>query len=167
MTDKTPPNPTSEFDPALRLLPCPVTVLGAAAGDMTGGLTAAWVTRVSLDPPLLLVSVGHERFTYGLMNESAQFTVSLLAEGQVDQARLFGLESRRDVDKWAQVDHDLLGEGVPAFRTCAARFLCATERVFRTGDHDCFVGRVLTAEIVAGAPALPMRGKDYAPRSEA
>ena len=34
---------------------------------------------------------------------------------------------------------------------------------FTTGDHDCFVGRVSGAEILAGEPALPMRGSDYAP----
>lgn len=166
MTDQTLPNDSPDFDAALRLFACPVTVLGVASDGVLGGLTAAWVTRVSIEPPLVLVSVGHERFTYGLLNESSHFTLSLMAEDQVEEARLFGLESRRDVDKWARVDHDLLGEGVPAFRHCAARLLCATERVFRTGDHDCFVGRVLTAEVVAGAPALPMRGRDYAPRED-
>ena len=165
MTDQRPPDDTPDLDSALRLFSSPVNVLGAAADGTTGGLTAAWVTRVSLDPALLLVSVGHERFTHGLLTASNQFTISLLAEDQVEAARLFGLESRRDVDKWAQVDHILLGEGVPAFRHCAARFLCATEAHHRTGDHDCFVGRVLTAEIVAGAPTLPMRGRDYAPRT--
>ncbi len=164
MTD--PRNRTApEFiDEALRLIPAPVAVIGAARDGILGGLTAAWVTRVSLDPPLLMVAVGRERFTYGLMRNAPEFTVSLLHEDQVEIARLFGLASGRDRDKWAEADHDLMGEGSPALRRCSARFLCRTEAVVPAGDHDLFVGRIAQAEIIAGAPALPMRGADYAPR---
>ena len=158
--------PETPTDLALRLIPAPVAVVGVRQGDILGGLTAAWVTRVSMDPPLLLVSIGRERHTRELLEGAGQFTVSVLAEDQVPVARLFGFNSRREVDKWAQVDHDLLGEGVPALRHCTARFLCAVQDVFKTGDHDCFVGGILAAQTVAGGPALPMRGADYAPGQE-
>lgn len=151
------------IDEALRLIPAPVAVVGVRREDITGGLTAAWVTRVSIDPALLLVSIGHQRYTHELLQGAEQFTVSVLAEDQVPVARLFGLKSRREVDKWAEVDHDLLGEGIPALRHCTARFLCRVRDVFRTGDHDCYVGEIVSAETVAGAPALPMRGGDYRP----
>ncbi|MFH2053184.1 MAG: flavin reductase family protein [bacterium] len=153
------------IDEALRLIPAPVAVIGAARDGVLGGLTAAWVTRVSLVPPLLMVAVGRERFTYGLLRDAPEFTVSLLHQDQVETARLFGLVSGRDRDKWAEVDHDLLGEGSPALRRCSARFLCLTEAVVPAGDHDLFIGRIEQAEILAGAPALPMRGADYAPRT--
>ncbi len=112
-------------DEALRLFPQPVAVVGVARDGELGGLTAAWVTRVSMDPPLVLVSVGQQRRTYDLLEGAREFTVSLLAEGQVPEARLFGLHSRRDRDKWAETPHVLLGEGVPALERCAARLLCA------------------------------------------
>lgn len=166
MTDSHTPLDKETLDTALRLIPAPVAVIGARDGERRGGLTAAWVTRVSIDPPLLLVSIGHERYTYTLLQESDHFTVSLLAAGQVNEARLFGLKSQRDVDKWAQVDHELLGEGVPVLKHCTARFLCRVQGVFQTGDHDCFVGEIIQAEEVDGAPALPMRGADYAPRDD-
>jgi len=150
-------------DEVLRLFPQPVAVIGAVRDGETGGLTAAWVTRVSIDPPLVLVSVGHERYTWHLLETASQFTVSLLAEGQVAEGRLFGRHSRRDRDKWAEVEHVLLGEGVPALGRCSARLLCEIEGRFTTGDHDCLVGRVTVAEVVDGAPALPMRGEDWAP----
>ena len=153
----------TQVDEALRLIPAPVAVIGAAKDGTLGGLTAAWLTQVSSEPPLLLVAVGHERFTWGLLEDARQFTVSVLAEGQVAEARLFGLKSRREVDKWAETAHVLLGDGVPALRHCTSRFLCEVESRFTTGDHDCFVGRVAEAEVVAGGPALPMRGSDYVP----
>jgi flavin reductase (DIM6/NTAB) family NADH-FMN oxidoreductase RutF len=150
-------------DGILRLFPGPVTVVGVAAGGVLGGLTASWVTRVSMEPPLLMVAIGRQRRTWDLLQESTHFTVSLLGEGQVAEARLFGLKSRRDVDKWAQVAHDLVGPGLPVMRACAASCLCAIEGRFPAGDHDCLVGRVV--EVTRGpldAP-LPLCGADYAP----
>ena len=114
----------------------PVAIIGAERDGQTGGLTAAWVTRVSIEPPLLLVSVGHERHTWHLLETATQFTVSLLSEGQVPEGRLFGRHSRRDRDKWAEVEHVLLGDGVPALARCSARLLCEIEGRFTTGDQQ-------------------------------
>jgi len=156
----------SPFDMALHLLPAPVTVIGVRCGDELGGLTAAWVTRVSLEPPLLLVAIGHQRRTWELMEMGgAEFTVSVLRETQVAIARLFGLQSRRETDKWAVCESVLLGKGIPALKDCAARYLCREVSRFTTGDHDCIVSEIVSAETVSGAPALPMRGTDYVPRS--
>lgn len=163
MTDRKAPTDNSPIDDALRLMPAPVAVIGAASDGVLGGLTAAWVTRVSSEPPLVLVAVGHTRFTWDLLKDAGQFTISILTAGQVDEARLFGLKSRREVDKWAETAHVLLGQGVPALQHCTSRILCEMESRFTTGDHDCFVGRVVAGEVVAGGPALPMRGSDYAP----
>lgn len=150
-------------DQVMQLFPQPVAVIGAVRDGEMGGLTAAWVTRVSIDPALVLVSIGHERHTWHLLETATRFSVSLLAAGQVPEGRLFGRHSRRDRDKWAEVDHVLLGEGVPALARCCARLLCGIESRFTTGDHDCLVGRILLAEVVDGPPALPMRGTDWAP----
>jgi flavin reductase (DIM6/NTAB) family NADH-FMN oxidoreductase RutF len=157
---------STELDVALRQMHAPVAIVGATNGQTTGGLTAAWVTRVSLDPPLILVAVGHDRYTHSLLTETDEFTVSLPRDDQVDEARLFGLESRRDVDKWSEVDHVLLGKGTPAMKDCCARYLCHIVRLFQTGDHDCFVGEVVETETLSEGNALPMRGADYAPRDK-
>lgn len=157
------PGPDARRDEILRLIPGPVAIVGAAGAGVLGGLTAAWLTRVSQEPPLLLVAIGRERYTWQLLRGASHFSVSLLAEGQVSEARLFGLRSRRDVDKWALVEHDLVGPGVPVLRHCLARFLCAIEGRFATGDHDCLVGRVDEVWQGGGRAPLPLRGADYAP----
>lgn len=154
---------TTPWDETLRLLPGPVTVLGVASAGKLFGLTAAWVTRVSHEPPLIMVSVGHERQTWQAMNEASHFSLSLLADGQVPEARLFGLHSGRDRDKWAEVDHILLGDQTPVLAQCSAHFLCQVVDRVRTGDHDCFIGEIKIAETLAGSPVLPLRGRDYVP----
>ncbi len=155
---------TAIIDEALRLVPAPVAIIGAARQEVLSGLTAAWLTRVSMDPPLLVVSIGHQRYTQEIMKGGTEFSVSLLHSDQVEIARLFGLHSGRDRDKWREVDHVLLGEGVPALQQCSARFLCRTFQTVTAGDHDLYIGEIVIAEVLRGGPALPMRGKDYAPR---
>ena len=154
---------STPHDPALHLIPAPGGGVGAAGDGVTGGVTAAWVARVSLGPPRVAVSVAPERFTHGLIDASGFFTLSILKPDQVDVGRLFGLRSRRDVDKWAETAHVLLEGEAPALERCAARISCRVVDRLTTGDHELFVGEILGSETVDGGPALPMRGKDWAP----
>ncbi len=158
---------SANHDPALHLIPAPVVVVGVAADGTSGGLTAAWVTRVSTQPPMVAVAVAPERFTHGLLDAAGSFTLSVLGEDQVEVGRLFGLNSRRDVDKWAETDSvEMVADGAgpaPALARCAARLLCRTTGRLEAGDHEIFVGEVVASEVVAGGPALPMRGRDWIP----
>jgi flavin reductase (DIM6/NTAB) family NADH-FMN oxidoreductase RutF len=152
---------TEAHEEALQLLPAPVVVVGVARGDELGGMTASWVTRVSHVPPLLLVSIGHQRHTYTMFGDAEEFTISILAENQADVGRVFGYHSRRDRDKWAEVDHVLLGRGTPALARCSAHLLCRVRDRVRLGDHDGFVGEVVEAAVLSGPPALPLRAADF------
>ncbi len=154
--------PATPHEDALHLINAPVAVIGAAADDVLGGLTCAWLTRVTSDPVRIVVSIAPERYTHRLLKVGGYFSISILREGQVDAGRLFGLHSRRDRDKWAEIDHVLLEGGVPALSDCAARLSCRLVERLLVGDHELFVGEVVTSEVVSGAPALPMRGRDYA-----
>jgi flavin reductase (DIM6/NTAB) family NADH-FMN oxidoreductase RutF len=146
---------------ALQEILAPVSIIGVASGGRMAGLCASWLTRVSLMPPLLVVSIAHGRHTYTLLRQADRFSVSTLRDDQVEMARHFGLQSGRDVDKWAAVDHVLLAGETPALAHCAARFLCRIVDRFPTGDHDCFVGEMIMAEVVSGGPLLPYRREDY------
>ena len=155
---------SATHDSVLHLMPAPVVVIGAAAGGATAGLTAAWITRVSTEPPLVAVAVAPDRHTHGLLVVSDLFTVSVLRPDQVEEGRLFGLRSGREVDKWRRVDHVLLEGGTPALASCAGRLCCRVVARLETGDHEVFVGEILESEMVDGGLGLAMKGSDWAPR---
>ena len=155
----------SPHDPSLQLLHAPVVVVGAVRDGQTGGLTAAWVSRVSIEPPLVAVSVAPTRHTHGLLAPDGRFTLSILHEDQLETARLFGLHSGRDRDKWAETPHVLMGGDCPAVAGCSARLLCRVVGRCAAGDHELFIGEVVESVRERGGPALPMRGSDFAPRA--
>lgn len=146
---------------ALHFLQAPVAVIGSAHGPAIGGLTAAWVSRISHDPAMLMVSIGHTRNTYELIRNSDYFSVSILCADQTDIARHFGMNSQRDIDKWAAMEHLLLNDSIPALTDCASRMLCEVKRKVVAGDHDCFFGEVIESQVVRGGETLLYNRKDY------
>lgn len=84
---------------AVRLLPWPVTLIGACHQRKHNVMTASWVSQVSFRPPLVMVSITPERHTYGLVEKSREFVVSILAEDQAEVANFCGSRSGRNVDK--------------------------------------------------------------------
>ncbi|MEM2051063.1 MAG: flavin reductase family protein [Thermoproteota archaeon] len=68
---------------ALLYLPQPLVIV--TAGDYEdasrrGGMTAAWVSRVSWSPPLLIVSIVPSRHTLELIKEYEEFVVNVVGK---------------------------------------------------------------------------------------
>ena len=137
-----------------------VYVVGARHADRTNALTCAWVMRVSHRPPLVAVAVGKTRFTHDLIAASGAFSVNVLAEGQVELARHFGLKSGRDGDKFAGIPYREGRTGSPILEGVAAWLDCRLVEGFPAGDHTIFVGEVIDAGM-GDRPPLVYDPRDY------
>ncbi len=89
-------------------LPQPLTIVTAGdCGDSghRGGMTAAWVSRVSWDPPLLIVSIVPSRYTLALIKEYGEFVVNVVGRRLENAAYgVFGTRSGKIVDKLVESD---------------------------------------------------------------
>lgn len=112
---------------------CVVTVAGP---DGDHGLTINAFTAVSLDPPLVLVSIARKARGHGLL-EGAPFTVNVLGAEQEPVARHFAGDSRPEFVHWEQ------GEVAPRLAGALATFECVPWHAYDGGDHSLFVGRVV------------------------
>ena len=83
---------------ALSFLSHPVTIITVNDGNKMNGMTAAWTTQISIDPPILCTSVSPKRFTWSILEDAEYFGVCQLAKGQEDISNLFGSKSGRDTD---------------------------------------------------------------------
>lgn len=115
-----------------------VTVVTFAAPAGPRGLTVNSFTSVSLDPPLVLVSIAKSAAAHELL-EGEPFCVNVLSAEQEGLARRFAGVLSRDLPRWAPpCEH-----GVPRLDGALAFLECTPWRVYDAGDHSLFLGEVV------------------------
>jgi flavin reductase (DIM6/NTAB) family NADH-FMN oxidoreductase RutF len=132
-----------------------VTVI-TVGGALPHGMTANSFTSVSLDPPLILVCVGHEAHMHGALMRTERFAVSVLASDQEATARHFASQGRQPGTAQFDAVDWLPGQasGAPLLAGAAAHFECELWRTYEGGDHTIFLGRLLTLARRADAEVL-------------
>lgn len=127
------------------------------------GMTATAFLSVSLDPPLVMVSLRAGSRMDDLLDEQPLWGVSLLARSQRHIAGRFAMRGR--------VSDRLLFEdlpyrrgahtGAPLMGGALATLECRTEQRVEAGDHVLVIGRVLSADLPSedGEPLVYFRGK--------
>ncbi|MDO8315180.1 MAG: flavin reductase family protein [Rugosibacter sp.] len=155
---------TKQFRHALGSFATGVTII--TTRDEAGGaigVTANSFNSLSLDPPLVLWSIGVKAFSYPAFAKAKHFAVHVLA---ADQQALSDRFARPSTEKFDGVlfEHGL-GE-VPLFPGCAAVFECSTERCVEGGDHVIMIGRVERFSVNESAlPLMFYRGRYAIPEA--
>jgi flavin reductase (DIM6/NTAB) family NADH-FMN oxidoreductase RutF len=128
------------------LPPMPMTLVGAMVEGRPNFMAAAWVTRVSMTPPLIGVSVNHRQLTGQGIREAGTFSICLPGPELVDRADYCGLVSGRNVDKSVlfTVFYGEL-ETAPMIRECPLCLEIRLEQIVELSSSNFFIG-----EIVAG-----------------
>ncbi len=131
-----------------------VTVI-TTGGDQAQGMTANSFSSVSLDPPLVLVSVVRTARIHDVIPQTGHFGVSVMGAEQEDVARYFANKKRPDGPvQFDQVDW-FAGKhtGTPLIHGSLAWLECELAAVFDGGDHSIYLGTVLDSGCRPG-PAL-------------
>ncbi|NGO80674.1 flavin reductase [Streptomyces sp. YC504] len=135
---------------------------GGPAGEDVG-MTATAFLSVSLDPPLVLVSLREGSRMDDLLAEQPRWGVSVLSESQRHIAGRFAMKGRiSDRLLFADIPYTR-GElsGAPLVGGALATLECETESRVQAGDHTLVVGRVLSASLPSpeGGPLTYFRGR--------
>ena len=140
-----------EYRQALRRFASGLTVVTVANGAELHGMTASSFAAVSLQPPLVLVSLEKGSRTRELVLEVGSFGVNVLAEGQEAVARGF---SRSGHKPFEETEHHFGRTGVPLLGGALAWLECHVDRTIDAGDHDVVIADVLATEAHNGRPLL-------------
>ena len=125
-----------------------VTTLDASGKPL--GFTANSFSSVSLDPPLLLVSIANSSINLHSFVSGKGFAVNILSEGQKDVSATF---ARPSEDRFASVYWRHGPVGSPLIAGVSGWFDCTLEQVIPAGDHTILLGRIGAFEASA-APGL-------------
>jgi flavin reductase len=143
----------------MRFWPHGVSVLSVDYEGDRMGVTLSSLVSLSLEPPLVGVSVGKQASCYELLRNAKAFAVSLLGAEQEDVARRFAA-GHPPIVHWQGVG---IREGrvAPLIEGGVGWIEARVVAEHDVGDHTFFVGEVVALEQGPAQHALVYRDRDY------
>lgn len=143
-------DPAVAFRKTLGMFATGVTVLTTRVAEQVHGMTANAFMSVSLQPPLVLISIDRRARMGALLHEGTRFGVSVL------EAKQTGLSDRfagRVADDLPEATFEIVHE-TPLVEGALAHLVARVVRSYWGGDHSLFLGRVEFARYGDGRPLL-------------
>lgn len=129
-----------EFRDALGCFATGITVVTSMKDGINPiGITVNSFSSVSLDPPLVLFSLGHTGNHCQEFKETGVFAINILSSEQKDLCDRFA--SPTD-DRFKDVVHQIGENGSPVFEQSLAVIECETHQTVEAGDHLIFICKV-------------------------
>ena len=119
-----------------------VTVVTTALDGRLHGVTVSAFTAVSLDPPLVLVSLADEATSRDMIAESGLFAVNILSEDQEFLSERFAARAPLVNDDFEGVPYHVEATGAPILKGSLAWYDCRVVATHQGGDHTLFLGQV-------------------------
>ena len=146
------PVSSQEFRRACSLFATGITIASVLDPDgAPHGLTVNSFTSVSLDPPLILICLGHAVTTIAAFRASRHFGINIL---RADQQEISDRFARKGSDRFDGIAWYRGESGVPLLPDVLAALECRVHQRFTSGDHDIFVGEMIRANLAEGEPLL-------------
>ncbi|WP_141910233.1 flavin reductase family protein [Micromonospora sp. A202] len=144
----------------------PVSVVTAMSCGRPHGTTVSAFASLSMDPPMILISLSRNSDLLAVVRTSGCFGVNMLASEQ--SALAIGFAHKGGADKFNGVPWHPEG-GVPRLPDSAGFLVCRVSRLVEGGDHMILLGEVVSAHPVRARPLtyhrrafgthLPHRGR--------
>jgi len=133
-----------------------VTVVTSSDGQERVGLTVSSFTSISVDPPLILLSLQSFAPTLKMIEKTGVFAVSILTTKQANLSVQFaGFASLPEgADKFYGVDLKTAVTGAPIIADASSWMDCKLAAVYEAGLSRIIVGEVL--ETGQGEDILPL-----------
>ncbi len=127
------------------LYPLPAVLVGANVEGKPNFTTCAWCGIVNSTPPVLSVSLRHQRHTMKGIKQNGTFSVNIPSAAQVKETDYCGLVSGKDVDKVAACRFTVFYgplENTPMIDECPVNIECSVQNVLDLGSHVMIVGLI-------------------------
>ena len=129
-------------------IPSPLAIIGSHADGEFNGMTASWLTQVSMDPALIGVGIDNKSVTYNLMNKSNFFTVNLFSPEYTKVFVKFSKPAAYSEGFLNKEPIRLTNNSVPIFENASVWFELKTTEKINFGTHTFFVGEIVECNTV-------------------
>jgi flavin reductase (DIM6/NTAB) family NADH-FMN oxidoreductase RutF len=138
-----------------------VTLVTAQDGANPHGMTVSSFASLSLDPPLIMVSLEQGARTHRMVRESGRFAVVMLRDTQQDLAERFAGGVPDSEPRFDGVPHRLSPGGSPIPDVRLAYLDCRVVDSHAAGTHTIFIGQVVGGEAADGGHPLLYYNRGY------
>ena len=129
---------------AMRAYPQGVTVATTSSPEGPRGITVSSFTSVSLEPPLVLVSIAKTSALHDLFKGAGAYAINFLADDQKSVSDRFAGRTKAK-DRFEGIRFTKGVTGSPIIDGVRAIIECESWRVYEGGDHSILVGKVVAA----------------------
>ncbi|HEY8217456.1 MAG TPA: flavin reductase family protein [Acidimicrobiia bacterium] len=126
-------------------IPNALALIGSRAGDERNGMTASWITQLSMAPVLIGVGIDKDAVTHRLISDGGSFTVNLW---NADDTKVFVKFSKPATDDGNALNGRAVRTattGAPVFEEAIAWVDCEVRHTLDLGTHTLFVGEIVDA----------------------
>jgi flavin reductase (DIM6/NTAB) family NADH-FMN oxidoreductase RutF len=149
-----------ELRAAMRRFPAGIAVLTLAAEGRPLGVTVGSLVSLSLEPPLVGVSIGRASQQHEPLRDAGRFVVNVLAGDQAHVAQHFA-RSVPPIALWHGIATRPGNGPEPLLEGALAWLECRTRAAHEAGDHTIFVADVLSTALGRARPGLVYVGGEY------
>lgn len=147
----------------MRRFPAGVAVLTVAVDRQRFGITVGSLASLSLEPPLVSVSIGLQSSIYEPLRQAGRFAVNVLCEEQIATAQHFARSGLPPLVAWEGIALHESTLPEPLIEGSLAWLGCTTVGEHGAGDHTIFVGSVDSIELGSGGRGLTYVRGGYVP----
>lgn len=119
-------------------------------------MTANSLTSVSLNPPLILITVDKRSQMCEYITQGMCYAVNILTTNQEAVSRKFASRGPKDFDG---LEITFAETGAPILTESLAYLDCQVVQIIAAGDHDIFIGQVVAGELGDGQPLVFYNGR--------
>lgn len=123
-----------------------VAIATASVAADRHGMTVSSFVSLSLEPPLVMVSVKDETRTFALINKARAFGISILDETQQDVSNRFAGRETELSDRFAGMDVYAMKTGAPLLVDGLAQIDCKVVAEYDAGTQTVFIGEVVAVK---------------------
>ena len=145
---------------AMRVYPQGVTVATADSPRGPVGITVSSFTSVSLEPPLVLMSIARGSVLHDLFRDAKAYAINFLADDQKSVSdRFAGRDQAKERFEGIRFAAGVTGS--PIIAGVRGVIECRAWRVYDGGDHSILVGEVVSAKALNSKRPLVYYSQQY------
>jgi len=138
-----------------------VAVVTSAIGDSMHGMTVNSLHSVSLDPPMVVITLAKNSRTHHMVSTSGVFGVSILSIGQLWISERFAGKASSEDDRFSGVEIFYLKSGVPLIGGSLAWLECTVNHQTDLPHSTIFLGEVNNSKCCEIASPLVYFNRTY------